>query len=76
MQAFGREGEFEVGGESVSLDGRVAWVAGEKTESAARSPVESFGVQFLDVGGEERSLLERVRLGQSTPERITVFLQS
>jgi Tfp pilus assembly protein PilZ len=67
--------EFEVGGSSVSLDGRVAWVAGEKDETSGRSPVESFGVQFLDVGSDERALLERVRLGQSNPERITVFVQ-
>lgn len=66
--------EVEVEGKTHSFDGQVVWVAGQ--EGGHHRLGDAFGVQFIDMSETERTVLDRVRLGKSTPERITVFLQS
>lgn len=69
--------ELEHEGKTHSIDGRVAWVAGSDGEDAPGGPRvgESFGVQFLETQAADEALLNDLRLGKTTPARITVFLQ-
>lgn len=66
--------EIEVEGKTHSVDGKVVWVAGQ--EGGQHRLGDAFGVQFVDMDANEQAIVDRVRLGKSAPERITVFLQS
>lgn len=63
--------EVEVAGETSSIAGRVVWIAGQDINT-----IINFGVQFDEAGDAEHDLLEDIRKGAITPERISVFLQS
>jgi Tfp pilus assembly protein PilZ len=68
--------ELEIDGKTLSVDGKVVWVAGgEAAEEGGLRIADAFGVQFEDVAADDEELIDRIRLGKSTPERITVFLQ-
>lgn len=68
--------ELELGDKAHSIDGSVAWVTGGGGDAAGPRLGDSFGVQFSDLSGEDEALLNDVRLGRLSPERIVLFLQA
>ncbi len=69
--------DIDAEGGTRSMRGKVAWVAGQRAgELPPASPrmSDSFGVEFPDISPEDRALLERIRTGQTDPDKITVAL--
>jgi Tfp pilus assembly protein PilZ len=60
---------------SVTLTGRVAWVAGARGASEGPRVQESFGIEFSNLSADDKSLVEAVRTGQAEPKRITITLE-
>jgi hypothetical protein len=66
---------IDVDGGSHTLQGRVAWVAGQGNRLASSPRIDdSFGIEFAGVQAEQRVLLERIRTGQTVPTAITIRL--
>lgn len=72
--------EIEAEGSTRTLPGKVAWVAGNRSDAPPSSGPrvsDSFGVEFAtNIGADDRALLERIRTGQVDPTRITVALDA
>lgn len=67
--------EIELDGKTLSVDGTVVWIAGGGSDDDVARIADAFGVQFADIAKEDEELIDRIRLGKSAPDRITVFLQ-
>jgi hypothetical protein len=70
--------EIDAEGNTNSIDGTVVWVAANaEPELGENGPRlgDAFGVRFEDASDTDRDLLDKVRLGNLTPDRITIFLQ-
>ena len=65
---------IEAEGKTIAIPGRVAWVAGQHEHTAGPRVADSFGIEFTNLDSGDSALLERVRIGQTDPVRITVRL--
>jgi hypothetical protein len=63
----------EAGGQQVTLNGKVAWVA---ASSPGAGGEDRFGIEFFGPGEGDRSLLEQVCTGRAEPSRIAVSLSA
>ena len=56
-----------------SMKGRVAWVAAARPDGG-ESVGDRFGVEFVDLSDADRTLLERIRMGQAEPTSMKLSL--
>ncbi len=68
--------EIEIADGSRLLQGKVAWVAGQRPGEGPRVP-DSFGIEFdAALPARDRELLEQIRQGHTEPKSIVITLES
>jgi len=58
--------------DTFELDARVAWTA----KHEENDDIEAFGVQFLKLEKDHKTLIDDIRLGKVHPKKVTVFVKA